>query len=195
MTSEPLWTLIGVVIGAFIPVLKDFMFDRGKRIRLSTYAAIRIVCVLDDYVDDCIGIVTDEGELNQEHERTISAKRPVLASFATDIDWQSIDPNLAYRTLSFSSCIDAAKKAIAWSSEMSSPPDHDEFYEEQRFQYAQLGKIAFDIASEFRSNYSLPSKYYDDWNSLDILDNVISSGRERRGIANLQHRPWYQSQL
>jgi len=52
--------LIGVVVGGGITVAKDWVAHLTGRQRRGRFAAVRIVCVLDQYIEKCSEVVLDD---------------------------------------------------------------------------------------------------------------------------------------
>ncbi len=93
-----------MVTGASLTIGKDFYLDWRNRSRLGAYAAIRIVCVLDLFADDCLQVAQDQGEYHVEdhgqEERSFTATAPSSPAYPSDIDWKSLDPTLVYKSQS-----------------------------------------------------------------------------------------------
>lgn len=185
--SQPFWALVGVIVGAFLTIGKDFLFDWRTQSRLRAYAAIRLVCVFDVYAEECADVATDDGEYRREEEgeelRDTSVPNPTLPAFADDIDWKSLDPRLVYRVLNFPIEVAQAERAISFAfSEIAFPPDYEEGFEERQLRYAELGIAAHDIAEALRRKYSLPRVESTEWNPVERLIEVkakIEKAREK----------------
>lgn len=140
--------------------------------RSARYLAIRVVCRLDAYIRDCAAVVNDNGTCmgEREHDGYLHPQIPLPdpPDFATDIDWKSIDANLAYRLLSLSNDIGVANDLIQGASNNASPPDFEELFEEREDQYSKLGLKAHTLAQELRSRYQIPTREFGvlDWNPV-----------------------------
>ncbi|MFG1350127.1 hypothetical protein [Xanthobacter autotrophicus] len=188
LKSGPFWALIGVIVGSLLTTVKDVFLDRRNQTRLATYAAIRIVCVLDLFTEGCLSVATDGGEDRpQPHgqaEREPTVDEPVLGPFASDIDWKSLSPEMAYKILIFPSKIDEAERSIHFAFDMiGGPPDYAEGFEERQIQYAELGLAAIEITNELRERYSIAplSNESPDWGPakrLPEIKNRIDQSRE-----------------
>ena len=60
--TEALFGFLGVIVGAFVPWLQSMLESRRTRQRDAQYLAIRLVCVLDKFLEDCAAAAADEGE-------------------------------------------------------------------------------------------------------------------------------------
>ena len=60
MTSA-LWGLIGVFVGFMLNVAKDLLLEGRRRSREAQFLAARVIPILDDFVDDCLSVVSDDG--------------------------------------------------------------------------------------------------------------------------------------
>ncbi|MFG1265083.1 hypothetical protein [Xanthobacter aminoxidans] len=197
LKSGPFWGLIGVIVGSVLTTAKDVFLDRRNQTRLATYAAIRIVCVMDLFAAGCLDVANDCGEDRpQPHgqdERETTVDEPVLGPFASDIDWKSLSPEIAYKILILPSKIDEAKRSIYFAFDaIGGPPDYDEGFEERQLRYAELGLSAIEITKELRKNYSIapPSNDRADWAPAKRLPEIKASidqsretKRHRREVA------------
>src|SRR5207249_1392682 len=59
--SQAFFGLMGVVVGALLALLRDVWSDRRTRKRHARYLAIRVVCILDKYIENCAEVVLDNG--------------------------------------------------------------------------------------------------------------------------------------
>jgi hypothetical protein len=142
--SEAVIGLIGVMVGALITGASEFWKERRTRKKNAEYLAIRIVSLLDRYVEGCTEVAGDDGlcqgQPDEDGCRRIQVEVPELHIQLIDVDWRSIPATLMYQILSFPNKIDAANHRIHGEFEhASSPPDYEEGFEERRYQYALLG--------------------------------------------------------
>lgn len=61
--------LIGVIVGAAIPFFQTYWINKQDKEKNARYLAIRIVFILDKFMEDCVEVVKDDGlfhgQLNQ----------------------------------------------------------------------------------------------------------------------------------
>ena len=162
--SESEIGFVGVIIGAFIaradvfitPIIEWWKETQSTK-KKAHYLAIRIVCILDQFVTQCANAT--EGEFVDDDGQGQSYCKygpiPDISSFPDDIDWKTIDETLRYEILSLPNKIDLAKQHIGGISGFDSPP-YDDTNEKMKYALCSLGVIACDIASKLRKNYKLP---------------------------------------
>lgn len=163
--TEAIIGFAGVLVGVVATLAKDFVsYWIGKR-KAGRYAAVRIVCVLDEYVEKCVEVVHDDGTLEgQPAGRTDSGEEyysaqvdsPAPPVFAGDIDWTSISPDLMYRVLALPNLAIRTERFISAASEHAFPPDYEELFRARWEGYADLGLEALGIANELRRQFKLP---------------------------------------
>lgn len=142
---------------------------RKERDRHARYLAVRVVCILDPFVNECCEVVSDRGFYDAEGLLTPEVNHPSIA-FPDDVDWKSIRPDLMYRMLTLPNEIDSAEKTIRFVGEVvSSSPDYDEWFDERRYQFAKLGLAALQLATEIRNTYGLPHRDYNRWDPKSTL--------------------------
>lgn len=163
--SDALIGLAGVVVGVLAALGKDAVSYWTGRRNAGRYAAVRIVCVLDEYVEKCVDVVHDDGTSegrpagrtdNGEEYLSAQVDSPQPPVFAGDINWTSISPDLMYRVLALPNLAVRTERFISNASEHAFPPDYDEFFRARWEGYADLGLEALSIASELRRRFSLP---------------------------------------
>lgn len=163
--SDALIGLAGVVVGVLAALGKEAVSYWTGRRNAGRYAAVRIVCVLDEYVEKCVDVVHDDGTREGRPagrtdggEEYLSAQvdSPEPPEFADDIDWTSISPDLMYRVLALPNLAVRTERFISAASEHASPPDYDEFFRARWEGYADLGLEALGIANELRRQFKLP---------------------------------------
>ncbi len=159
--------LVGVLVGVGITWVRDALSQRTTRRRNAHYLALRVVCLLDRYIEDCAKVADDDGSSpNQQNEKGDShpmTDLPAAPAFPADVDWKSIDQRVAYRLVSMDNEATRANWIISGAAENAFPPDFAELFEERRYQYAHLGLRALDIARELRTEYKIPEPEYGYW--------------------------------
>ncbi|MBI2717435.1 MAG: hypothetical protein HYX36_01550 [Rhizobiales bacterium] len=167
--SEAIWGFIGVCFGAGLSILGDLIKDRRSTKRHANYAAIRIVCALDDFVERCVAVVEDEGEYvprdHGQEELEALEDMPDSPSFAEDVDWKSMDSDFTYRALSISSILAVAKSRVSAMGEFASPPDYEEWFQERKRQFVRLGRTGLKLSVELKARYALRPGSSDDSHS------------------------------
>ena len=90
-----IFALLGVILGGALSVLKDWWLARISGHRRACYLAIRVVCILDEFLCSCVEVVADDGlcrgERNAAGYLEAQVKMPLPLCFLGDMDWQAID--------------------------------------------------------------------------------------------------------
>lgn len=177
--------LFGGLLGAIIGSACSWWVNTQSVKRKARYLAIRIVCLLDKYIEDCVSVVNDDGlcygSRTEDGFLEPQVACPSTPIFPDDIDWKSINYDLMYEILSFPSNMEAADGMISNVSEFdATPPDYEEFFEERAFQYAELGITAHKLAQKLRDQYTIPAQNYDEWNPISELKSKLEKIKARR---------------
>lgn len=173
---EKVWIgLGGVLLGGVLALAKEFFVIFLTRQKQAEYLAIRVVCILDRYVDGCASVVGDEGlscgQPNSEEYRESQAQEPEFNLSSCDVEWKSLSSALMYDILSFPNKIEEAKHVIDGAFEYAAtPPDYEEYFEERQYQYALLGLDANKLGDRLRDKYNLPKRNHKNWNPVDYLN-------------------------
>lgn len=146
---------IGVIIGALLAPLIDWVRAWKVNSKNARYLAIRVICVLDKFIDMCVVIAADNGDLDQHGYYQYRAPRPNLIPFSEDLDWRVIDHKLAYDILSLPNKIDSVEHYI---SNLLIDPPYDELGQELRYEYAEIGLFAININNRLRNKYDIPQE-------------------------------------
>ena len=184
---EAIFGLIGVLIGSFIPWLQSYWNDRQANKKNGRYLAIRVVCVLDKYLEDCVEVIKDDGLSYGQRDKngclSPQVKAPGAPVFPDDVDWKSIEHELMYKILSLPAEVESADRLIKATSDIAGPPDFEEWFEERKFHYSQFGLIAYALSDELCNKYSIQKKIYNDWDPVADLKRelkIVAKGRPKR---------------
>lgn len=198
--NEAIIGFVGVLIGVIATVGKDLVsYWTGKR-KAGRYAAVRLVCVLDQYVEKCVEVAGDDGTAygrpagrtyDGEEYNCAQVDLPDPPAFPDDIDWTSLDPDLMYRVLALPNLALGTERFICSEAEHSTPPDYSEEFWARWEGYADLGLEAASIASTLRSQFTLPESSIEignlDWDSTVFLqetkDNTVRAREAQRALS------------
>lgn len=177
--TDAIFGLLGVIIGAMITWLQQYWTNKQDITKKARYLAIRVVCILDKYIENCVEVVTDDGlcdgQRTKEGYLVPQVDLPDIPVFPDDIDWKSISYDLMYQILSFPSDIEAADNKIAVITEYAAfPPDYEELFEERVFQYSQLGLKVYELTKKLRKTYQIPDRNYKHWNPVSELKSAFN---------------------
>lgn len=183
--SEAIFGLIGVLIGVFSTWGQSWWSERRSTGRAAHYLAVRVVCVLDQYVERCAEVVSDDGlsfgQRNPDGCLEPQVPLPGAPIFPEDVDWKSIGHDLMYRLLSMPAEVEEADQVIEFvGSAVAFPPDYDEFFEERSYQYGRIGLKASELADELRKIYRIPQRERGNWNPIEKLSEAIKEVEEVR---------------
>lgn len=185
--TEAIFGLIGVLIGSLIPWFQTYWMEKRATRKNGRYLAIRIVCLLDKYLEDCIEVVKDDG-LSYGQRTTdglleAQVRAPGAPVYPEDVDWKSIDHELMYRLLSLPSEVEAADRLIKATQAIAEPPNFEDWFEERAYWYCLFGLTACKLVDELCVRYEIRKKTYGSWNPLeDFAKNLelIQDKRVRR---------------
>jgi hypothetical protein len=150
--SETLWAVIlgGILtlIGAGISPFKDMLRHEHQRKKDAAFLAVRVVCILNEFVNKCVEVIYDDGTKygrgsfhgnNSEEYFTPLVSAPKTIEYPADLDWKSIDTDLMYRILSLPTQVKYVDDVVKQAHEISGPPDFDEVFEARYKGYSDLG--------------------------------------------------------
>lgn len=181
--SEAVAALVGAIVGSVIVVVREWLASSADSRKRAKYLAVRVVITLDRFVDQCAVVSLDDGYLEgNRDEATANTEAPSPISFPVDVDWRSIDHQLAYDLLSLDNRLHDAQQAINAAADYASPPDYSEYYETRRYRYALLGLEAARLARILRDTHDLPRRTFGEWNpesKLQETQKEIEAEREK----------------
>lgn len=166
--TEAIFGLAGVLIGASISWFQTYWFAKQETNKAAQYLAIRVICVLDKFLVQCIDVVKDKGLYTLDGGKVEKVSLPDL-TYPTDVDWKSIDPELMYKLLSFPTDVESFHRQIqmAWDIDAK---DHTIGLEERAFYYAQWGLHAYKLTDELCKKHNIKAKTYNDPNYDPVAD-------------------------
>jgi hypothetical protein len=170
---------LGVLVGtALIPWIREY----HSRRHAARYLAIRTVCILDKYTDECAMVCQDYGEPDQDGRSIARLGTPTTPCFPTDLDWRSINHKLAYELLALPNAADWAKGIVDSCFEH----DEDGVFETRSFEYATLGLKTAGLAARLRKTYAIDERYQSEsdpilrWDPVSVMSNQLKEIQERR---------------
>ena len=188
--------LAGVVIGFFLTFIKEIWFKKKDKQKELEYLTIRLTCAFDKFISGCFDVVYDDGLFQGQPDkdgcRRAQVTPPSIKPDEIDVNWKVLPSKLMYTILNFPEKIEHANGTISSVVEhVAFPPDYDEFFEERRYQYSELGLLALQINSELRGLGKLPTKIYGDWNSPEKMKSLNESVVEQKKQREMQqHKMW-----
>ena len=162
VSSPGLWGLAGVILGSALTIFKDIWLNNKTQSLLRAYASIRLFCVLNHFIDNCVEVVRDEGSCEtQDHgqeERYPNVGAPTKLELPLDIDWKSLEPDFLYQILSLPTQLANALNSISGISDIpDEPPDHEVYFNNRAIEFSRLGLIAYELAETLRRTQDIPN--------------------------------------
>jgi len=196
---EALIGFAGVIVGSVITISRDSWSLWRERRKDGSYSAIRLICILEEYANDCVDVAGDDGTLHgmpggrTEHGEdycTPQVEVPKPLEFPPDIKWRSIDEGVMHRILALPNKARSTNRYIHQSTEFASPPNYDDLFEARQEGYARLGVDALSIVEELRKRHGISVQSRTalgfDWDSKLHLEGIIEQFEKK--AAELEER-------
>ena len=169
--------LIGVVLGACLTLLKEWLFQCIKNKKEYEYLSIRISCMLDSFIAGCANVVQDDGTSHGQYDpdgyAKIQVETPSFDPESIEVEWKSLPAKLMYEILNFPNEVETANQIINSTFEYDDPPEYGEGFQERQYQYAHLGIKAYKLATKLRNLSKLPQKEFIKWNPIEHMKTKI----------------------
>ena len=174
----------GVVVGAALVWAKDWFTLQWNQKNAARYLVVRVICILDEYADQCAKVAQDNGHIidHQSGEYVAAThKTPPNPVFPDDIDWKSIDHRLVYLILSLPIKANKADVLIgyAFASE-EAPPYFENAFKVRQYQYARLGLEAISIARQLHKMFDIPEREGMSSTPYQAMQNIVAQFEERQ---------------
>lgn len=183
---EAIYTIIGVVLGAVLTWLQTYWTKKGETQKNAKYLAVRIMPIINQYLQVCIDVVKDDGLYNGQRTNDgclePQIKTPGAPVFPNDVDWKSIDDDLMFKLLSFPTQIADGNQNIKFAWEITGPPDYEEWFDERIFYYTQFGLIAYKLSEDLSKTYGIKMRTFDHWDPIEFLRKDFDAVCERRHL-------------
>jgi hypothetical protein len=184
---------IGVIVGALITGLKEWLFRKWDEQKKGHYLAIRVCTMLDLFLYDCADVIQDDGTIRgqtaPDGTRSPQVDLPSIAFEALDVDWHAIPSDLAYDVLNLPNRIQRALRYIDGAIEISGPPDWDEAFVARHDEFAKLGSAAADIAARLRTFAKLPDRERRDWDPMESIESRLADIDRREKLPPVSWMP------
>jgi hypothetical protein len=151
------------------PMIKDWRVKKSE----AQYLAIRVVCVLDKFVEDCASTAIDHGDEDQDGETVPQVHAPAPPNYPADVNWKSINNALMYRLLSLPALTERGANLVQGATEHAFPPDNRQFFEARTESYATLGLQAFALAKELRDTYEIGPPQFLEWDPVSCMEEEV----------------------
>jgi hypothetical protein len=177
---------IGVIVGSCIPLLGDWFRSYSKNKKDGSYAAIRLIGLLEAYADNCIDVSRDHGEFAHDQWGYLKATvmQPDPPSYPDDIDWRSLKQDTMHRILSLPSLARSTGFHINSAFEHDTPPDFMMGFEARREGYARLADEALSLIATLRKQFSIKvsgrSELESGWDREAYLSDLLKAYAKRK---------------
>lgn len=185
--------LIGVLVGSFLAIAKEWYFHSRKDRKDAEYLSIQVSCALERYVARCADVVADDGlccgQPDEDGYSRIQVSPPTFEPESLKVEWKSLPASLMYEILDFPYKAEIASQKVDGAFEYAAtPPDFDEGFEERQIQYANLGIAASELAAKLRKHVGLPPREPGEWDPVQYMKeqkSAIELLREKRGAQSI----------
>ena len=140
----------GAVLSAFVPPVTHWLTKKRRRRTLAL-----LVCpALEQFMLACQAATDDEGG---ERPRRPKVPIPTAPEFSTEVDWTSIDPDLANDILSLGPATTRITEELRCIAEFADDePDQEEWFSHRRKRCSKLLRDASDLSLKLRQIAKLP---------------------------------------
>ena len=190
--TEAIFGLLGVLIGAGLTWYQTYWMNKKEIERNARYLAIRVVCILDQYMENCAHTMNDIGlrfgDRNAEVQQEPRVGAPESPVYPEDVDWKSIDHELMYKILAFPSEVNVWRQTSNEMWEIAQGTDLADWYSERAYWHSNYGLQAFKLSKELGAKYGIKGKSYPAWNpEKDFTEKLDRFATERgRRMARYQ---------
>ncbi len=171
--ESAIFGLIGVALGAFLTVLREWWFQNRKNRTDAEFLAIQISCALERYAAQCVEVVVDDGlyqgQRDEENCFAPQVEKPKFDPESFKVEWKALPVKLMYEILDFPFKAELADQHISNVAEFAAPP-YRETIEERQYQYAILGIAAEKLVKMLRKNAGIHQRENNEWNRLAFME-------------------------
>jgi len=165
--GDALIGLLGVIVGGTLVALREWWLTRAERKRESSYSAIRLICILEEYAHKCIDVAGDDGYSEGRPARRteggedtceVQVTTPAPLEYPFDIAWRSLNEALMHRVLALSNIARSTDRYVSASAENAFPPYYEEFFEPRQKGYAKLGLTTLRLVDDLRRKHGVSAR-------------------------------------
>ncbi|MGG7468645.1 hypothetical protein PYS58_06215 [Chryseobacterium indologenes] len=190
--TEAVFGLIGVLVGSGISWFQSYWSTQREAKKNARYLAIRVVCILDKYMEDCAEVVKDtglfEGQRSAEGCLEPQVEIPAIPKYPDDVDWKSIDHDIMFQLLSFPTEIEDGNRVINAATMIAGPPDYQEYFDDRKYYYCQFGLMAKKMSDDLSEKYGIKKKNYNEWNPVKYFTTELKAVATRRQLRIQEHK-------
>lgn len=165
--TEAIFGLVGVLIGAGLTWYQTYWMSKKEGERAARYLAIRVVCILDQFMEVCAEVVREDGlrfgQPDPEGFKVPQVQAPDAPTYPDDLDWKSIDHELMYKILAFPSEVNGSTRIISDLWDISQEMNYLHWYSERAYWFSSYGLQAFKLSKELAVKYGIKRKSFPGW--------------------------------
>ena len=179
--------IFGTLLSNSFVAFKEWLANRKKEERDSSYLAILVVSHLDRFANGCMHVARDDGT---EYGRPaddgtyykVTVPAPEFLPLDINVEWKVLPKALMYDTLQIPDKREYIENRIAGIWEFDAPPDYSEFFWARQRDYAELGLHVSAIAKRLRTHAGMPIKEspLGEWNREIAMQEIIDKIDEQR---------------
>lgn len=155
---DSLNAFIAAVIGGVITIAGEWWFRHIQERKDAEFLVILVTRHLDLYILGCIEIVGDDGQPDIDGNYYSQTSEPKFEPELLEVEWKSLPVKLLYDVFDLPTRAEQTSKKLSDLSQISNPPDFEEWFEERQYQYAGLGYDAYILTNNLRAHAGLPKK-------------------------------------
>lgn len=171
----------GVLIGTLSGGIKETIFEARKRKRDAQYVAIRVVCVLDGFVNGCHGVINElphvDSATGEEYPSTLLPE----IEYPTDVDWRSLKTELMYDALSLPNIMSDIKISLDEIEDVLGKPTGDHYFLYRYQAISEIGIKALKLISAISQEYRIPGiKRSEKYDPMTSFTGTIKRMQEKK---------------
>lgn len=175
--------IFGTLLGNSFVAIKEWLANRKKEKRDSSYLAILVVSHLDRFANGCMHVALDDGTEygrpagNGEYNQ-VTVPAPEFLPLDIKVEWKVLPKDLMYDILQIPDKREHIENRIIGIWEFDDPPDYSEFFWARQRDYAELGLHVSAVAKKLRKHAGLqieespPGEWNRDTAMQEIIDEI-----------------------
>lgn len=175
--SEGMVAIVGVIVGAILGWVGQYIHTRIERNRRARYLALRSSIALDAFVGSCATALSyDPPECPPNTDPADNFDLPDKFQIPDDVDWTSVPLSLSRRILEIPYADASAHETVAFYWRVA---DGSQAREARDEEFLKLGLNAVKIAAELRRSYKLEEAPIGKWHPPKVLEDLVQKRTER----------------
>ena len=154
----------GVVVVSLMVILYQVVVERRDRGKKARYLAVRVVCILDDFIDECQAVMYNaDYNLSLRFDEIqlglvdFGVPMPTGLILPDDLDWTSIDARFSYDVFSLVNRVAIyARDVQSIHASIDDGGDIGSVFHARRERCQELQTLANDIVDRMRRRWELP---------------------------------------